>query len=52
MSEETTPAVLLYLEALGKSLSEVDDFGFGDYRNHLPRWVYALLLLGMTYASM
>ena len=52
MSEASSPSFTLYLEALGKSLSEVDDFGYKDYRNHLPRWVYALILIGMTLASL
>ena len=52
MSEETPSSFSLYIEAFWESLSAVDDFGVGNYRNHLPRWVYALVLLSMTYASM
>lgn len=52
MNDETSPFLPLYLEALGKSLTVVDNFGLGSYRNHLPRWVYAVILIGMTYASL
>jgi hypothetical protein len=52
MTEETTPFAILFLQAFGESLSVVDDFGCSNYRNHLPRWVYLLILIGMTYASL
>ena len=52
MTEETTPFAILFLQAFGEILTVVDDFGCSNYRNHLPRWVYLLILLGMTYASL
>jgi hypothetical protein len=52
MTEETTPFAILFLQAFGDSLSVVDNFGYSNYRNHLPRWVYLLILIGMTYASL
>jgi len=52
MTEETTPFSILFFQAFVESLAVVDDFGWGGYRNHLPRWVYLLILLGMTYASL
>lgn len=52
MSEASPSSFTLYLEAFWESLCAIDDFGVGDYRNHLPRWVYALILLSMTYGSM
>ncbi len=52
MTEETTPFAILFLQAFAGSLTVVDDFGCSNYRNHLPRWVYLLILIGMTYASL
>lgn len=52
MTEETTPFAILFFQAFVESLAVVDKFGCSNYTNHLPRWVYLLILIGMTYASL
>lgn len=52
MTEETNPNSIRFLLAFYDSLLVIDDFGCSHFKNHLPRWVYLAVLMGMTYASL
>jgi len=51
VSNESSFDPAAFIESLVKSLLTIDNFGCKDYRNHLPRWVYLLLLIGLTWAA-